>query len=235
MKKLFSITLLLFLLAACESTSGIPINPALNNNGETVCSRYYNAPHLGTTYRSSSYIEAEGGEIVSITHIETWDIDGLSDEEVDAIFEFLGPAIWFEYEIDGDVLIKSSPVGATWDLNDEAWGINSDSKEKVEALIKELVGNFEFADELEYEVDGYLLRISGIQIETWDISDKSEEEIRKLIESFGSPIAYEYEIDDKTLTRISQMDLEATAFIQGNLSLAVFVNRREEDRNYTCE
>jgi len=232
MKKLFGITLLsLLALLACDSARTPSINPALNNDGETVCSRYYNAPHLGTTYRSSYYVEAEGGEIISITRIQTWDIDGLSDEEVDTIFASLGPAIWFEYEIDGDVLIKSSPLSRGFNISGKSEGeINEELRSAIEFF-----GPYA---EVEYEVDGDFMMISGFRIETWDISDKSEEEIRELIDSFGSPIAFEYEIDDKTLTRIGRPTLEGFEIIQGNLRLETFVTRFEDNvdgRGYICE
>jgi len=234
MKKLYRIALLvLFLLIACESTSpSIPsINPDLNNDGTTVCSRDYYYPHIGTTYRSSYQIEAEDGEITSITYIQTWDIDGLSDEEIGSIFEFLGPIIRFEYEIDGDTLIRSSPVGATLPINDKS---DEEIKEELSSAIEFL----EFPTDLEYEVAEDVLIISGIHVETWDISNKSEDEIRELIESFGSPTRFEYEIDDKTLTRTSQSTLEGFKMMHGDLRLDTFVTRFEDDsdnRAYICE
>jgi len=225
MKKIVIIlSFVLFVLSACEPNSNDVSNVSFYT-GETICTNYYGHDFaLGyTTYRASYYIESEDGEITSAILRQTWDISEKSEEEVNSIIDSFGPAIRFEYKIDGNTLIIAFPLRITIDLTTEVEGA------------REIIDSFASVSDLEYEIDGDMLRISGYDIETRDISGKSEEEVSEIIDSFGSPIGFEYELTSDTLTQTLETSLEGIMMMQGNLNIGSFIARVDnEDRGYSC-
>jgi len=230
MKKLFGIILLILLvLMACEPSSNDVSNISLYT-GETICGKYY---YFGdSTYHAAYHLESEDGEIISVILIRTWDISDKSEEEVNSIITFFGPSPESEYEIDGDVLTISFPIGI-------AFPIDNKSEEEIRTEVNSIIDRFDPSYEIYEEIleiaGTYTLLISGFDIETWDISDKSEEEIREIIDSFSPTTEIDFEIDGDTLTQTTQMTLEGIIMTQGDLNIGTFIARIEdEDSGYSC-